>query len=67
MTWFLFGLVWFFNLKNVYLFLERERDRESTGGGEVEREGGRENPKQALGCQHRACCRAQSHKGEIMT
>ena len=37
-----FGLVWFFNLKNVYLFLERETEGEHRRG--AEREGGREIP-----------------------
>ena len=48
---FLFLLFFF----KVYLFFF-ERNRVS--GGEGEREGERENPKQALHCQHRAQCGA---------
>ena len=33
---------------NLFIYFERERERESRGGAK------RENPKQALHCQHRA-------------
>ena len=42
----------------IYLFSERQRA--SMNGGGAEREG--ENLKQALHCQHRAQCGAQSHE-----
>ena len=42
------------------IYFERARDSLSGGGAERERE--RENPKQALGCQCRARCGAQTHK-----
>ena len=42
------------------LFILRERESTSRGGAETEKK--RENPKQALCCQHGAQCEAQSHK-----
>ena len=39
-----------------------EREIESTGRGGSEREGERENPKQALHCQHRTQCGALTHE-----
>ena len=48
---------WFFMF--IYLFWERERESEQGG---AEREGERENPKQAPYCQHRAPHRAWTHK-----
>ena len=48
------------------IYFERERERESmymhAQVGEGQREKGRENPKQALCCQHRAQRRAQTHQ-----
>ena len=41
----------------IYLFWEREREKVSGGGGT-----GRENPKQAPHCQHRAWHGAQTHE-----
>ena len=40
------------------------REREHKQGRDRER--GRENPKQDLGCQHRTLCRAQTHNHEII-
>ena len=51
----------------VYSFILRERERESMSRGEAEREGGRENPKQAPHCQRGALCGASTHKCEILT
>ena len=42
-----------------FIYFERERKRE---WGEAEREGERENPKQAPNCQHGAQCGTRTHK-----
>ena len=55
-----------FILLSFFILREREREIErASGQGTRERE--RENPKQVLSYQHRAWCRAQTHKTEIMT
>ena len=38
------------------------KERESASRGGAEREGERENPKQAPGCQSRAQCKSRSHQ-----
>ena len=50
----------YFSLSFKFIYFERDRDCMSEGGAERGRE--RENPKQALHCQHRARCRVQTHK-----
>ena len=48
-------------LKNfLSLFIYFDREKESRGG--AEREGESENTKEAMHCQHRARCRAQTHE-----
>ena len=50
-----------------FIYLRRERDRESASRGGADREGERENPQQALRGQHRARCGARTHTREVVT
>ena len=53
----------YFFFKFIYLFLrETECVRERVGEGQRDQGRERENPKQALGCQHIARRRARTHK-----
>ena len=47
-------------LLSLFIYLERNRDNMSGGG--TEKEGEREDPKQAPRCQHRAQCGARTHE-----
>ena len=53
-------ILFYFILFYFILFILKER--EHVHAGEEQRERGRENPKQALHCQHRAQCVAQIHE-----
>ena len=57
----------FFLFLNYSLFIYFERERATCSSREGQREGERENPRQALHCQHRSRCSAQSHYCEMMT
>ena len=59
-AYFFFFYLFLLFFKVFKTYFERDKDSMSVGG--AEREGERENPKQALCCQHRARRRARTHE-----
>ena len=56
------NLTIFLSLGVFFFYYYFERDRDNVSGGGAEREGGREKPKQALHCQHKAQRGARSRE-----